>query len=473
MMPLQLTTEEVDFLFNKKKTLSTAVKLPSLLLVDDDRNFIARVTRFFRDKKYRIYQATTGQEALTTLDDTHIDIVLLDCEMPVMDGLTLLRLIRKGYPHVKTLMLVERGEIEIAVEAMKEGAFDCLEKPVSFGFLLTKVTQLWELCRLQQENQSPKSSIDLSLYQPFKRLVGESTPIRHLRQLIDQVGNTDTNVLILGETGTGKELVAQAIHQSSDRFKSPFIPVDCAAISEAVIESELFGHEKGSFIGAHTSTLGLIRAANGGTLFLDEIGELSPVIQSKITRTIQTKQVRPVGSLKMDIVDIRIIAATSHELAREVETGKFRKDLFFRLNVVTISVPPLRRHKEDILSLAQHFIDIYNLDPAEQKGLSVDTLKCLEAYSWPGNIRELENVIRRALTLSKSGILQPEDLPPEIYRFDKQRKLQSKVHTLEYYEKAALLKALKQTKYKGKKSARLLGIGEDALFQKLKKHNIL
>ena len=447
--------------------------VPSLLLIDDDRNFLARMARFFKDKKYKIYQATNGPEALNRLKNTHIDMALLDYRMPIMDGMTLLNEIKKEYPHVKILMLIEHGEVETAVEAMRQGALDCLEKPISFSLLLTKLAYLWEMYKLQEDNQSPKLSIDLGLQPVFKNLVGESKAIRHLRQLVDEVGATDINVLILGETGTGKELVAQAIHQSSDRFGKPFLPVDCAAISESAVESELFGHERGTFFGAHTSTLGLIRAANGGTLFLDEIGELSPVIQSKISRTIQTKQVRPIGSLKMDIVDIRIIASSNHELAQEVELGKFRKDLFFSLNTITISLPPLRKHKEDIPLLAQHFIDMYNPDSAEQKGLSVEALKYMEAYSWPGNVRELENAIRRALTLSKGGILQPDDLPPEIYRFYKSRAPQFKVHTLEYYEKAAIIRALKQTKGNRKKLIRLLGISEAALYQKLKNHNLI
>ncbi len=305
--------------------------------------------------------------------------------------------------------------------------------------------------------------------------MGNSTPILNLKQLIVQIGQTDESVLIQAETGTGKELVANAIHHHSRRSENNFVPVDCAAIGETVIESEFFGHVKGAFTGAHVTTLGLIRSAEKGTLFLDEVGELSIGVQTKLLRVIQEREVRPVGSTKNHPVDIRIVAATKRDLTEEVSMGNFREDLFYRLDVVNMKIPPLRDRKEDIPLLAAHFIEYLSNDFTRVKEVSQEALMCMERYSWPGNVRELENVIRRAMALVKTDIILSEHLPASIYAppGDIPQTLDlTSSDSLAAYEIVAIQNALTKSGHKRKKAAEILGIGEATLYRKLKKYGI-
>jgi transcriptional regulator with PAS, ATPase and Fis domain len=297
----------------------------------------------------------------------------------------------------------------------------------------------------------------------------------NLKRLIAQVGPDDAPILIQGETGTGKELVARAIHQHSPRLQSNFVPVDCAAISETVIESELFGHVKGAFTGAHISTLGLVRSADKGTLFLDEVGELSPAIQVKLLRTIQEMEVRPVGSSTSHKVDIRIISATNRDLAAEVSQTNFREDLFYRLNVVVVHVPPLRDRMDDVALLAKFFVNNFATNFSIVKDISKEALNCLQNYRWPGNIRELENVIRRAIALGRDEFIQPEDLPPGIFTPPGKVALDNGLtadDSLEAYEKAAIQNALAKSGNSRRKAAEMLGIGEATLYRKISKYGL-
>ncbi len=328
--------------------------------MDDEPLFYDLIHTVFHEDDYILHDAENGLEALSIIKKSRVDAALIDLKMPGMNGLELLAEINKKCPKIEVLILTGRGEIKEAVQAIKLGAIDFIKKPFNSEELHARMVQLYRMWLLQEENETLKQEINFSF--SFEHLVGNSTPMLELKKMIARIGKSDTTVLIQGETGTGKELVARAIHFHSSRADNLFVPVDCAAISGSVIESELFGHVKGAFTGAFTSASGLIRSAEGGTIFFDEIGELSPAIQAKILRTIQEREVRPVGSSKSYPVNIRVLAATNRYLKKEVETGNFREDLFYRLNVVTVEVPPLRKRKDDIALLARYFIHQHKTD---------------------------------------------------------------------------------------------------------------
>jgi DNA-binding NtrC family response regulator len=446
----------------------------TLLAVDDESSVLSSLKRLFFEDDYQIYTAGNGEEALELLKKMSVDAALIDLKMPGMDGLTLLREMRKANYQVMTIMLTGHGSIKEAVEAIKLGAVDFIEKPYSPEGLHARVAQLYQIWELKEENRKLRARIESQF--DFDRLVGNSKVMLNLKRLIAQVGPDDAPVLIEGETGTGKELVARAIHQHSPRRHNDFIPVDCAAISETVIESELFGHVKGAYTGAHVSTLGLVRSADKGPLFLDEVGELSPAIQAKLLRTIQEMEVRPVGSSTSHKVNIRIISATNRDLAAEIVQTNFREDLFYRLNVVVLQVPPLRDRMDDVALLAKFFVKNFVTDFSTVNDISKEALICLQNYRWPGNIRELENVIRRAIALGIQEIIQPEDLPPGIVLSPDEPALISSrpaEDSLEAYEKAAIQNALSKSRNSRRKAAEMLGIAEATLYRKITKYGLI
>jgi DNA-binding NtrC family response regulator len=445
----------------------------SLLLVDDEPSVLSSLKRVFFEDEYQIHTAGNGAQALELLAEVKIDAALIDLKMPGMDGLTLMKEMRKDFPQVMVIILTGHGSIQEAVEAVKLGAVDFLEKPYEPEALRNRIAQLHQIWNLREENRQLRSRIEFQF--GFDRLVGNSTAMLKLKELIAQIGPNDAPVLIQGETGTGKELVARAIHHHSPRSASNFVPVDCAAISETVIESELFGHVKGAFTGAHMSTLGLVRSADEGTLFLDEVGELSPAIQSKLLRTVQESEVRPVGSNKAYPVDIRILAATNRDLAREVAGNNFREDLYYRLNVVVIEVPPLRERKDDIALLAKYFLKRFATDLTPTKDIARKTYFFLVNYDWPGNIRELENVIRRAIALGRSELIEPEDLPANIFTPAGYGPGPTDIpsdDSMTSYEKSAILNALKKSGYNRRIAAQILGVGEATLYRKISKYGL-
>ena len=414
-------------------------------------------------------------EALSLLEKANVDAALVDLQMPEMDGLILLGEIKEKYPGIMVVILTAHGEIDDAVQAIKLGAVDFLKKPFPQAELRVRVDQLYRMWLLKEENNNLKEKINFSF--GFERLVGNSTALLKLKEMITQIGKSDASVLIQGETGTGKELVARAIHFHSPRADNAFVPVDCAAISENVTESELFGHVKGAFTGAHIAAPGLIRSAEGGTVFFDEIGELSPAIQAKILRTIQEREVRPVGSAKSHPVNIRVLAATNRDLEKEVGAGNFREDLFYRLNVVTVQVPPLRKRKEDIALLARYFIQRFKTDFSSIEGISDEALKIMYRYDWPGNIRELENAVMRAIALGRGTEILPADLPPPLCSeigtsLDSRQSAALKGKSLADYEQAAILSALQKCSGNRKKAAQILDIGEATLYRKLKRYKM-
>lgn len=446
----------------------------SLLFVDDEPQVLSLLQDIFARKDYHIHTARDGLDALALLAETRIDAALIDLKMPRMDGFTLLEKIREEYPEIMVAILTGYGGVEEAVKAIKLGAVDFLEKPFSPARLQALIAQIHRIWELKEENKNLRTRVESRF--TFDPLVGKSTAMLELKELIAQVGPTRSTILIQGETGTGKELVARAIHAHSPRTRNSFVPVDCAAISETVMESELFGHTKGAFTGAHISTLGLVRSAEKGTLFLDEVGELSLATQSKLLRIIQEKEVRPVGSSQSYPVDIRILAASNRDLATDVVRGLFREDLYYRLNVLTIRVPPLRDMKEDIRVLATYFLKRISPSRSTVREISEASLRCMEYYDWPGNIRELENVIRRAVTLGKGISILPEDLPSNIYTPPSlklsERASSSSGDSLASYEIAAIKNALAQSGSNRKKAAWILKIGEATLYRKIKKYGI-
>jgi DNA-binding NtrC family response regulator len=444
-----------------------------LLIVDDEPQMRKLLERVFVDQGYRVHSTSSGPEALELMKTIRIDAALIDLIMPEMDGLTLLERMLAQEPQIKIIMMTGHGGVEEAVAAIKSGASDFIKKPFLSEEARSRVAQLYRAWELEEENRRLKQEIQRRF--GFHHLVGNSTSMLKLKEMITRVGPTDATILIQGETGCGKELVAKAIHYHSERTKNQFVPVDCAAISETVIESELFGHEKGAFTGAHVSTLGLMRAADNGTLFLDEIGNLSSSIQMRLLRVIQEREVRPIGATKAFPVNVRILAATNLNLAEEVAAGKFREDLFFRLNVLTISVPPLRDRIEDIPLLAKHFLKRFASEYSPVRYISDSALRTMENYHWPGNVRELENAVRRSVALGRGETITPDDLPPAVNARSAHRPLPGRQpvgDTMMDYEILAIQNALIKCNRNRTRAAKMLKIGEATLYRKLKKYKI-
>jgi DNA-binding NtrC family response regulator len=383
-----------------------------LLFVDDEKSILTSLKRTFARQGYTLATEENGEDALALMDRETISAAVIDLKMPGMDGLTLLTEIKKRHPTVRVVMLTAHGNVQDAVKAVKSGADDFIEKPFVPESLTARVRRLYELWSLARENQRLKTEIGFRFH--YDKLIGSSPAMLQLKSEISQIGPSDVTVLVQGETGTGKELAAKAIHAHSPRAGKDFVAVDCAAINESILESELFGHAKGAFTGAHTAAVGLVRSADKGTLFFDEIGELPPSLQSKFLRVLQEREVRPVGSTRPHPVDVRVIAATNRDLREEVARGRFREDLYYRLETITLQIPPLRERMDDISELACYFLSKYGTDFSQVQSFSRTAMAAMEVYSWPGNVRELENVIRRAMALGQSPIVQEFDLPPQI-----------------------------------------------------------
>jgi DNA-binding NtrC family response regulator len=432
---------------------------------------LSSLKRLFFDQDYDIHTSRNGLEALELLRTTCVHAALIDLKMPEMDGLTLLREIRRRHPTIMCMMLTGHGGVREAVEAIKLGALDFLEKPYLPDDLCTRVAQLhrvwtWRaMGRKRDEVHEPGKDLDF--------LVGSSGAMTGLKEMIVRVAPSDSTVLVTGETGTGKELVARALHQCSARSAGPFVPVDCSTLNETVIESELFGHVKGAFTGAHASSSGLFVSADGGTLFLDEVGELPLALQPKLLRAVQEKEVRPVGGAKGRAVDVRIVAATNRSLEEEVSSARFRQDLYYRLSVVTIQVPALRDRRVDIPLLVEYFMEHYASEASSARTVSPEALELLRQHEWPGNVRELENAVQRALALARGETVLPEDLPARI-RSRGPREAQSheppSLASMMAYERSAIENALRMADNNRRKAAGLLGIGEATLYRKIKKY---
>jgi two-component system, NtrC family, response regulator HydG len=385
----------------------------TLLVADDDPGLRESLERTLTREGYRVLLASDGRAALERLQDGPVDLIVTDLKMPGLTGLELLRAAKAIAPDVDVILLTAFGTVEEAVKAMKDGAYDFLTKPFRREQLLKLIDKALERRELIEKNKALQQRLDDLLRQGA--IIGGSPAFRRMMTLVEQVASSSATVLILGESGSGKEGVAKAIHQGSTRKAGPFVAVNCASLPETLLESELFGYERGAFTGAAGRKEGRFELADGGTLFLDEIGDLSPVTQPKILRVLQEGEFERLGGTRTIRVDVRIVAATNQDLSQMVKEKRFREDLFYRLNVITIHVPPLRDRREDIPVLAQHFLRIYAAKNNRRlDGLTDEAIKRLEAYGWPGNVRELENVIERGVVLARGGQVDVADLTPEI-----------------------------------------------------------
>ncbi|MFP4397984.1 MAG: sigma-54-dependent transcriptional regulator, partial [Desulfonatronovibrio sp.] len=450
-----------------------------ILIIDDEKNYLLILETILSEEGYGVTALNDPQMALDYLDESEVDVIVTDMKMPGISGQDILEHVRKNYPHIPVLIMTAYGSIDGAVEAMKCGAFDYISKPFSNNELLLSIKKAAMLSRSEQEIILLRQTL-AEQHGPHK-LVGRSKPIREVLQMVSKVAPSKSTVLVTGESGTGKELVAKAIHYTSSRKNGPFISVNCMSLSPGVLESELFGHEKGSFTGATAMKKGRFERAHGGTLFLDEIGELSADLQVKLLRVLQEKAFERVGGNKTINVDIRLVAATNKDLKQGVEQGFFREDLYYRLNVVNINIPPLRERREDIPVLVAHFMQkLSGQEVQTNRKFTPDALEYLTAYEWPGNVRQLENVVERCMVLAARDVIGVEDLPSEIK--DEEAQFKSAVDllpiklelagTLEKIEAALIRRALVKSNFVQVKAAELLNISKRLLQYKLKKYNI-
>jgi len=410
-------------------------------------------------------------EALELLESHAVDIVLTDLKLPQSSGLDLLKRVRDVYPQVAVVVLTQYGTIDSAVEATRMGAVDYVTKPFHVEDLQTRLMRVARDADLRRENQLLREQ--LRTRPGFGGLIGVAERMQRVYKMIEKVSQHQYPVLILGESGTGKELVARSIHFSGERKNRPFTPVDCSALVPTLIESELFGYVKGAFTGAFQTKQGLLEAAQGGTLFLDEIGDLPVDLQAKLLRVLQEREVKPVGSTERHRIDVRIIAATNRDLEAAIRNGSFRQDLYFRLNVVQIKLPPLRERKSDIPLLVISFLDKFTDPQGPARTISEDAMRRLVAYDWPGNVRELENAIERAVALGSGPIVHVGDLPSSLqYPASERAPEKDELLPLEEMERRAILRTLRETGGDKLAAARMLGIGKTTLYRKLKQYHM-
>lgn len=445
------------------------------ILVVDDEDIIRESLSFVLKKEgYTVEEAENGKVAYDKILEESFDLVITDLEMPQMKGTQLIEEIQKLNIQTSVIIVTAFGSLDTAINALRNGATDYILKPVEFDELLIKVKRLFEVKNLLLENRILKKEIQRNY--DFSDIVGKSPSIRRVYDMIQTVAETDSSVLITGKSGTGKELVARSLHSKSKRQNKPFIAVNCGAIAENLIESELFGHKKGAFTGAISDKEGLIKAADGGTLFLDEISELPLPLQVKFLRALQEKEITPVGSTVSSSVNVRIIASTNRELKDEIKTGKFREDLYYRLNVIEIPLPSLKEREEDIPLLADHFLDKYRTEMNKNiKGIDGEAIRALVSYEWKGEVRELENVIERAVIFCKNEFITLKDLPEAFSSTSSSvdfSKLGSLEEAIKRFEKEYILKALESNKNDKEKTSELLHVGLSTLYRKLKELDI-
>ena len=443
----------------------------NLLIVDDDHTIREASREVARSLGFNPQVAETAEQAYRLLDSNSTDVVLLDLR-PSAGGLEALHTIKKHRPDAVVIMVTGQGTVQSAVQAMKNGAFDYVTKPFSVEELRQLLGQVAAHLRQKTENRRLREAIKSR--QGFGNIIGRAQEMEKIYRIVAKAAQSSHPVLILGESGTGKELVAKSIHFTGSFRTKPFIPVDCGSLVPTLIESELFGHVRGAFTGATNPKDGLLAIAEGGTVFLDEIGELPTDLQAKLLRAIQEKEIRPVGSVKRVPINVRILAATNRDLERAVTEGTFRRDLFFRLNVLTLRIPALRERRQDIPLLVTHFLERIGRDAGAEKTVSDEALKALLHYDWPGNVRELENALERACALSSANEIQIRDLPTAVYGapLDPMRISHPAggIMPMAELEKQTILNALAQVNGDKMLAARLLGIGKTTLYRKLKEY---
>ncbi len=449
-----------------------------ILVVDDERSMRDFLEIFFKKEGFSVSTAVGVDQAILSLENLEIDLVITDMQMPDRDGLDMLRAVNEHSPQTTVIVMTAYASAESAIAAMKEGAYDYITKPFKLDEIRLVVEKALEKKQLSQENARLKS--ELRSHAGHRTIIGKSRVIQEVFDLIDQVAKTRASVLISGESGTGKELVARALHDQSDRCDQPFVALNCGAIPENLLESELFGHIRGSFTGAIGDKEGLFEVARGGTLFLDEVGELPLSLQVKLLRVIQEKSLRRVGGTKDVDVDVRVVSATNRELEQLISEGSFRNDLFYRLNVIQIPIPPLRERREDIPLLIRHFVDKLSMESGRVvESMSGEALKRLIAYDYPGNVRELENIVERSVALSRGEEIQVEMLPPSVLG---RRSLSTPPlippsgvkleELLGDYERTLLAEALRLSGGVKKQASRLLGVSFRSFRYRLEKLGI-
>jgi len=450
-----------------------------ILIVDDEENFRHMLSVILKKEGYDIETASNGGEALQKIALNPFDQILCDIRMPQMDGLEFLNEARKVEVDATIIMMSAYGTVDIAIEAIKLGAYDYISKPFKPDEIILTLRKAEERERLRKENELLRKEVKKEY--SFENIVSKNEKMQKIFEVIKKVAQYKSTIIITGESGTGKELVARALHYQSDRSQNPFIPVNCGAIPENLLESELFGHAKGAFTDAIRTKKGLFEEADDGTLFLDEIGELPPQLQVKLLRVLQDGEIRRVGELKPIQIDVRIIAATVKDLAKEVNEGRFREDLFYRLHVLPIHLPPLRERKEDIPLLVNHFIKKYVQSLSKNVvGINPRALEKLMNYNWYGNVRELENTIERAIVLTDRDQIELENLPIEIQDFQEKIQLAplsedeySIKKASRFLEMTLIKKGLKKTKGNHTHAAKLLEISHRALLYKIKEYGIV
>jgi len=448
---------------------------PRILIAEDEKTQRDLLEGFLKKEGFSVEAVASGREALHRLEGDFFDIALIDYKMPVLDGLQTLREIRKLYPDLPVVMITAYGTVETAVASMKEGALDYLTKPIDLDELLLILQKVIERSSLIQENKALKAQLQERY--TFQNIVYGSPKMEEVMGLVARVAPSQATVLIRGESGTGKELIANAIHYASPRSGKPLVKVSCSAIPETLLESELFGHEKGAFTGATQTRIGRFEEADAGTIFLDEIGDLSPSTQVKLLRILQEKEFQRLGSNTNLKTDVRVITATHRNLEEAIKQGHFREDLYYRLNVISIPLPPLRERREDIPFLVDYFLKKYSKENQKQiSDISKEARALLLRYSYPGNVRELENLIERAVVLCRGEIIRTQDLPYHLregrseIEFSKKEK--SLPESLEEIERDLILKALHQHQGVQTRAAESLGISERVLRYKIRKYGI-
>jgi len=454
--------------------------MDTVLIVDDEKNYTRILGAVLEEEGFEILTANSGPEALEVLEGSDVDLVLTDMKMPLMDGIQLLEKIKTRDSELPVIMMTAHGTVDKAVEAMQKGAYSYILKPFDNDRLIIYVRKAVAMFRVIKENRDLRNAV--SSQYSFGNIIGKSKVMQQVFDTIRKVAPSNATVLIEGESGTGKELVAKSIHFNSPRREKPFVAVNCSALAETLLESELFGHEKGAFTGAVSMRKGRFELADTGTLFLDEIGDMSTGLQVKLLRVLQEKVFERVGGTKPIAVNIRVIAATNRNLKEEMNKGRFREDLYYRLNVVHIALPSLKQRQQDIRLLLDHFIKKYADERKHSvpvTGIDPDVERLFYEYSWPGNVRELENLIERLMIMSPGGVITPADLPKSFKEtahddlYIESVPVDAKLYdTLTMIEKTMILRALKKTGYVQSRAAELLGIGKSGLNQKIKKYNL-
>lgn len=446
-----------------------------ILIVDDEKSMCQFLSIMLRKEGYKITTVHSGRKALERINNERFDVVLTDIKMSGMDGIEVLTEIKKTDPAVPVIIMTAYASQKTAIDAVNKGAFHYLIKHAKNDEIKMVVRNALDMKRVKAENNFLRRQLKKS--SDSKAIIGKSEEIMKVFKMIDKVADTDSTILIYGESGTGKELIARAIHFRSKYSNNPFVSINCGALPESLLESELFGHVKGSFTGSIKDKEGLFKVAQGGTFFLDEVGETSPTIQVKLLRVLQEKEIIPVGGTNPMKVDVRLVAATNADLEKAVQEKKFRADLFYRLNVIPIQLPPLRKRRDDIPLLVTYFLQRFNknLKPNDQKTISKEAMEVLVNYNWPGNVRELENVIERAVILEEVNELSVASLPEGLRYKNKSSShliMDRTQVTLEELEKEYLIKVLKDTSWQKKKASQVLGINASTLYRKIQRYGL-